>query len=268
MAEDHFQEIMETEPKPEVTPEEKPAPSVAGEAVPAVVEQKLTDIMEEDSPKPVEPEKVIGETEEPAPETESNTPQEMFDAQGLIKQYPGGLQELIESQANTNKYITGLEAERNALRDTATPKAPELPSEQDFIDDPINSTNKLMDSRLSAINQRLDNSEMANFTNSKPDITDMVPHMEQALRENPGIGQLSKVDAMKALYDIAKGKQITRASADASKGIVTPPPPVKANAETSVGKKSAPVVKDQEYYLNMTPAEREKELGVIPRYKD
>lgn len=273
MSDDNFSDLIEGD-EPEIEIKSDSTVSLRGEEIPKeVIPEPETEQLIDDEPtsKPVEPEKVIEGTEPPSVEPESYDAETHFNEQGLGKQFKGGLKELIERFPETNKYITQVEAERNHWKErAATPKAepPEAPSAEDFYNDFPGSLNKVLDSKLNEVNERFEEMEVKTFQDSKQDFDDMAPQMMQELRNTPEIGQLGKAKAMKILYQMAKGTEISRASAEASKRVVGQPLPDKANAETPTGKKAPPVVKDKAYYEGLTEAELEKELGVSSRYID
>ena len=253
------EEFMETE-----APES--GSTVAGEAVAAEGTTDLNDVMDNDDSKIEEPEKVIEETE---PVVAEPTIDDRFNALGLNKQFKGGPTEAIEKLPEMNKYITQLEAERNALKAKLTPerREPEPLTGEDLYNDPENALNRVLTPKIQELNDRIEDMRVESFRSSKKDFDDMTPLMIKELEANPEIGQLGKVNAMKILYKMAKQTQLERS------GTVNPPvqarPPDKTSAESLSGKRSSgPVVKDQAYWLSLTPEEREKELGVIPRYND
>lgn len=243
--------------------------SKAGEEIPEGFEPKIVDeeFMAEEPPKVTEP--VV----EPTPPDTGKPPElspleQAFIDKGLDKQF-GSIEEMMERVPVMNRHIDDLSVERKklrALQEEATPEPePEkLPSSDEFYADPISAINKMMDSREGATNKRLNDMEADTFISSKADYEDMEPLMEEALRDNPWMAA-GGTKALKALYQMAKGRQLSKLAGQPAPA----PAPKKASAESSVGKKSPPVDKnDPSYWVDKTPKEIEDELGVTPRYRD
>lgn len=268
---DEYDDIMDGGQEPDETPSDTDV-SPKGELIPDDVEPKKDDSIDEgnETPKTDEPD------DSQVPEgTGEQTPalsplEQKFVDLGLDKQFKGGLAEAIERLPNMNKYITDLEAQRNALQAQATrtpePAKPESqgPSDEDWENDPIGTMRRFADSTLKTVgetvNQTVAQVKLDNFIASKPDFNDLRPLMTEKLQENPQLGQLG-TEAIPVLYQMAKAVQLANA--------IPPPPatspapaPDKASARTSTGKKeSTPSKNDPNYWHTKTEKEIEQEFG-------
>ena len=269
MTEDNFDDITDDGEGPVEEPIVDPTTSLKGEIIPDDLKVKPADVIDEDEPsKPVEaePEPVQPPegTEEPSPEV--NPYDQKFQELGLDRQFPGGIADMLSRQRETNKYISDLEAQRNALRDqqaTPKPEPVQAPSDEDLVNSPVAVINQMLESRIQTVqetvNQRLDNAQLERFVESKSDFHDMEPFMAEAFRDHPELIALG-TKAVPVLYKMAKATQLSRAKA--TPPTRTEPVPDKGSAQTSTGKKiTTPDINDPEYWRDKSPEEIEKIVG-------
>jgi len=269
--EEKFDDIIDGGQEPDETLSDTDV-SPKGELIPDDVEPKKDDSIDEgnETPKTDEPDdsQVPEGTGEQTPAL-SPLEQKFYDL-GLDKQFKGGLAEAIERLPNMNKYITDLEAQRNALQAQATrtpePAKPEPqgPSNEDWETDPIGTMRRFVDSKLKTVDETVNRTvaqvKLDNFVASKPDFNDLRPLMAEKLQDNPQLGQLG-TEAVPILYNLAKADQMAKATPPPP---ATPPapPPDKASAQTSTGKKeSTPSKDDPNYWLDKSEKDIEKECG-------
>lgn len=261
------QSIIEDD-SPDVTIDSKGKVTLLGEEIPEDVKVDDSPVVEETPPK----------TEEPVPDAEpapDGTGDEVVltDAEkafaanpNLVKRF-GSVEQMIERQGETDKYLTDLERQRNYHRDQATPKEEpkvEAPSFEDFNEDPVGTIGRIVQDQLVGVNKRLSDGEYNAFKQSKSDFADMDPLMQEQLNQNPELQSLG-YRALPILYKMAKADQIARAKA-AQPVPAAVPKPDKTHAETSTGKKEPVLPKDTlEYYKNMSLKEIEAEVGHAPQ---
>ena len=191
------------------------------------------------------------------------TPEEkLFAEKGLDKQYPGGIQDLIERAPDTNKYLSDLEKERNHYRDQLKLQGQEPPAEAEFnYEDPKASIEAMIGKRDPVSQQEFEDFKVQNFIKSKgDDFSRLHPKMEQKLRELPGLAKLPPGEAVEVLFGIAKAEEMRQAI---EKAQGDSPPPDKDLAETDVlGIAKDKTQKSPEDYARMSDEDMEKEFGV------
>ena len=255
-----IEDIMEGSETENVTSDTKV--SQMGEEIPEELEVEVPtiedDLLSEDAtPTPKEP-------EEAQPEAGLSAIEQEFKNRGLDKQFKS-VEDMMNRVPEMNKHINDLSVERKRLRElekqAPQPEPYKAPSSDDFYDDPVSIITKMVEARVGVVNQKLQQIEVDSFVNSKSDYAEMEPLMEAQLERNPDLQTLG-IRALPVLYQMAKAEQLSRVPTP------TRTVPNKSSAETSVGKKSAPIVKDKSYYNNLTPKQIEEELGVTPKYYD
>jgi len=266
-----IEDIMEGSTTEDVTSDTKV--SLAGEEIPEELEvEKATiedDLLAEESiPTPSEP-----KTEPQETGVELTPIEQEFIKRGLDKQFKS-VEDMMSRVPEMNKYINDLSVNNKrlqALEKQAPPKRePEpMPSSDEFFNSPVEIIEKMIARKQNDViekqnemSARFDKMEKDAFIASKADFKELVPLIEEVLAENEWLLDVGGVKAIKAVYQMAKAEQLSR--------VPTPvrTVPNKASAETSVGKKSTPIVKDKSYYNNLTPKQIEEELGVTPKYYD
>lgn len=242
--------------------------SLAGEEIPEALEMEGPEIedgllSDEEPPTPSEPEKAPAEAGEP----ELSPLEQEFKDKGLDKQFTS-IEDMMNRVPEMNKYINDLgvkNKELGKLQEQAPPATePEkAPSADEFYNDPLGTIKKIVEKGQEGYYRRLDDMEVNSFIKSKSDYKDMEPLMEEALSDNPGMQALG-IKALEPLYLMAKAKQLSKVAVNPP----TKPAPNKTSAETSVGKKSAPVVKDKAYWNTRSLKQMEEEQGVSELYRD
>ncbi len=243
--------------------------SLAGEEIPHDLEVAEIDenLLEKEPPTPSEPTPEKEEAPAEAGEPELSPVDQMFKDKGLDKQFKD-VDDMMNRVPEMNRYINNLgvkNKELSKLQEQAPPPTVEpekAPSADDFYNDPVSVIQKIVDKGRHEDSQRFDEMEMNTFVNSKADYKEIEPLMEEALLDNPGM-KLLGVKALEPLYQMAKAKQLSKIPAP-----LPAPAPNKTSAETSVGKKTAPIVKDKAYYDERSLKQLEEELGVTEQYRD
>jgi len=219
---------------------------------------------EKSAPAVEEVEKVQEEETEPV-EEEVNPIQKAFTEAGLEKQFPGGVEEMIRRVPELNKYKTQLEQQNAEYRkqfESQPKKEIEKPSIDDFYNNPTEVIEKLVNQRVAAVEEKMEQQEIKNFIASKEDYKTMLPEMTNQLELNPGLEYLPKPEAVRVLYQLAKAAQIPAMVSDATRKVQKTIPD-RSKAESSPGKsQKGTVEKSVDDWINMPLKEMEKELGV------
>jgi hypothetical protein len=224
-----------------------------------------------------EPEQV---TEPATPETEQpevNPLEQEFRNAGLDKQF-GDLAGMVKAVPGLNQAYTQTRQELAEIRrqlweqQNKKPPEPEIPLDTDaFLENPAKVIDAYIDRKLSAqkadVESKFDMMEAQKFVDSKPDIIDLVPIMEQEMLANPGLNTLPAKERIQILYKMAKASQIPAIVQSVTNTAKTPTPD-KAKAEAGTKGVTKPKVvgeKTHQQWIEMTPEEIEKEIGVVDR---
>jgi len=246
-AEEGMPEMLNVEAPGDTSPE---APPVSTE-----------DVVTEPAPK-------VEGTEQPSPqdtgaEIQLTDVEKKFIDAGLDRRWTS-VDDMVNRMSETDRYIAGLEDERNAYRDQLKkPEAEEkAPSHEDYLEDPVGTMNKILAGHEQKVTERLDKIETENFIGSKKDFTKMQPEMERQLAQMPEVANLPKSAAIKVLYSMAKAASIPSIVSDATSKVSTPTAN-KTRAET--GGQTSPRAKGEKSlgdYVKMTDKELEAEFGI------
>lgn len=232
-----------------------------GDTSPEASPVSTEDVVTEPAPK-------VEGTEQPSPqdtgeEIQLTDVEKKFIEAGLDRRFDS-VDDMVNRMSETDRYIAGLEAERNAYRDQLKkPEAEETaPSSEDFLEDPVGTMNKILAGHERQVTERLDKIETSTFINSKGDYGKMQPEMEKQLALMPELAMLPKSVAIRALYSMAKAASIPSIVSDATSKVTTPPAN-KARAET--GGQTSPRARGEKSlgdYVKMSDKELEAEFGI------
>ena len=249
-------------------------PTMDEEIIDSPVEEQ--EFVEEDKVGEQPPESgTPAETVDTPPEQVDLTAQEKrFIELGLDKQFPGGIEQLIENMPKFNATFTqALQKQQPQQVVQQTPTNPQQVTDESYQEDPLSGVKTLLAQQEQVRLQgeqaqltRMDQIEYDTFMAGKGDGTQMLPFMVQASNNNPALQSLPVRDYMPILYDIAKASQIPTAVAQAAQTAqTTVPDPSKAEAgvtgktERAVGQPSLQALSE------MTTAEMEKVLPHLKR---
>jgi len=186
------------------------------------------------------------------------------DLQGMIKAVPG----LNQAYTQTRQELAEIRRQMAEMQRRPEPEPAINPDE--FIENPAKVMDEYIDRKLSAkmksVDERFELEEVKQFAASKPDIETLVPEMQRALDENPGLYNVPITERIRVLYTMAKASQIPVIVKDVTQKAKSPvPDKSRAEAGTKGVGKPKSTEKTFEDWESMTPEQIEKEIGVVDK---
>jgi hypothetical protein len=230
-----------------------------------VEEEKL----EEQPPESGTPTEAV---DTPTEEVELTAQEKRFVELGLDKQFPGGIDQLIENMPKYNAAFTQTLQKRSQPEQQQVETKPPPVTDESFQEDPLTGVKTLLAQhgqtlaqQQQAQQQRMDQIEYDSFMASKVDSPQMLQSMIDISNNTPSLQTLPVREYMPILYGLAKAAQIPTAVAQAAQTAATTTPNP-SNAEAGVPGKTERMVGEPslQQLAAMSTEEMEK---VLPRMK-
>jgi len=221
------------------------------------------------------------QSEDDQPEDDTDTTQrddltELFEKKGLLKQYPGGVRDLIEKTPDANRYITQVAQENADLRrlllareNRPKPEAekPGKPTAEEFYEDPVRhveemgfiSKDEAERVASNVVESRLADERYEHFKESTADWDKYFPAMDQVFRDNPEMAAMPKDRVARLCYKLAKAEAPRQREEDDSPGDTDKA--TRANTSGGKARRKTSHAKSVEDFKGMSLDELEKEIG-------